>query len=234
MSFASREDLGWDTTVESHLEIDEGRKYDFVIAGEHYYTDETGLISSSKANGLVSSGTRIWHARKNSERGGEEVIIKDYWPSEDRDTEDVIHQMIVGDINDPEKKDYFKKHTLSVLAAERVNACGTEDNTRDTILRGHSPNLAALYTFPIPGVESSQNSTYSSVPRISDELVVEFRELVEILKQNQRTDYYHRRHHRIVYNEVAIPYDNLRNTKDMYIVLVDVLKGEYLSCLIIT
>ena len=74
LAFASKEELGWDMTVNTKLE-DGNRLYRFEIDGEYYYTSEEDLISKEKAEGIVDSGTRIWRARKGSREYGEEVVF---------------------------------------------------------------------------------------------------------------------------------------------------------------
>lgn len=223
MAFASKEELGWDMTTKAKFE-NGNRLYDIEISGEHYYTSENEMISGDKADGLVSSGTRVWRARKGSREHGDEVVIKDYWHGEERDTEDAIYEMILEDISDTEKREYFRTHTLSPIASERVQACGTDDHTKDTILRGQSPDLSMPFQFPVPPSHGSFKSTVTSIPGMESAVNMQYRKFMDALKRNKRVKYYHRFHHRIVYGEVAIPYYKLRNTSDMYTVLIDVLK----------
>ena len=229
LAFANKEELGWDMTVNTKLE-DGNRLYRFEIDGEYYYTREEDLISKEKAEGIVSSGTRIWRARKGSREYGEEVVIKDYWHGEERQTEDRIHDMICNDVNDPEKREYFRTHTLSPIAWGRVKAFDTEDHTRNTILRGQSPDLSSPFEFPVPPSQGSFRTTVNSKSvksRNSSETRKQYRQFIAALEKNRRSQYYHRYHYRIVYKEVAVPYYKLRNTRDMYTVLIDVLMSKW-------
>ena len=47
-------------------------------------------------------------------------IIKDYWPAEDHDSEDVIYRLICDDIVKTSEKSIFISSTLTPIASERV------------------------------------------------------------------------------------------------------------------
>ena len=81
LSFASKEDLGWDMSIKPTLNaINDERLYSIEVGGEYYHTSESDMISGEKADGLVTSATRIWKAKRD--RDGTDVIIKDFWPSD--------------------------------------------------------------------------------------------------------------------------------------------------------
>ena len=114
------------------------RLYSIEVGGEYYHTSESDMISGEKADGLVTSATRIWKAKRD--RDGTDVIIKDFWPSDERETEDAIREKILDDIEGSKKRKFFRRHTLKPISAGRVKCNGKDDHTKDTILRGHPPN----------------------------------------------------------------------------------------------
>ena len=134
--------------------------------------------------------------------------------------------MILDDIKDAEKRQFFIEHTLNPIAAESVMACGKEDHTEKTILRGESPDGSISYKFPVPLNQASYKGKSANLPGMEELLKTEGRRLVRELEKNKRARYYHRKHHRIVYKEVATPFYKIRNTKEMYIVIVDALKSK--------
>ena len=101
---------------------------------------------------------------------------------------------------------------------------GKDDHTKDTILRGHSPDTTESHTIPNQTSRKSKGTISAGVAAESDDdSQPRSRELV----RNQRTKYYHRHHYRIAYKEVAVPYCKLRNTDDMITVIIDAVKSEY-------
>ena len=49
------------------------------------------------------------------------------------------------------------------------------------------------------------------------------------LERNRRTKYSHRNYYRIVFEEVATPFDKIDNIKDILLVIKDVLHSKYLK-----
>ena len=230
LSFASKEDLGWDMSIKSTLDtINNERLYDIEVGGEYYHTSESNMIFDEKADDLVTSATRIWKAKRASD--GADVIIKDFWPSDERETEDKIRIMILEDIKDAEKRRFFEEHTLNSISAGRVKCNGRDDHTKDTILRGHFPYINKMHDTSIASSQSSRKSegckSNSGTPGIVAETKDDSQPLSRELERNQRTKYYHRYHYRIAYKEVAAPYDELQKTNAMIKVIIDAVKSEY-------
>ena len=77
LSFANKEDPGWDMSIKSTLDATNNeRLYDIKVGGEYYHTSGSNMIFDEKADGLVTSATRIWKAKRDT--GGADVIIKDF------------------------------------------------------------------------------------------------------------------------------------------------------------
>ena len=202
------------------------RLYDIEVGGQHYHTSESDMIFGEKADDLVTSATRVWKAKRDTDRA--DVIIKDFWPDDERETEDIIRIMILEDIKDAEKRQFFEEHTLNPISAGRVKCNGRDDHTKDTILRGHSPDTAESHTIPNQTSRKSKGNRFARVtPGVAAETEDDNQPLSQELVRNTRTKYYHRYHYRIVYKEVAIPYYKIRNTDDMITVIIDAVRSEY-------
>ena len=51
LSFASKEDLGWDMSIKSTLNAtNDEQLYDIEVGGQHYHTSESEVISDEKAD----------------------------------------------------------------------------------------------------------------------------------------------------------------------------------------
>ena len=228
LSFASKEDLGWDMSIKSTLDAaNHERLYDIEVGGEHYHTSESDIVFGEKADDLVTSATRIWKAKRDTD--GADVIIKDFWPDDERETEDNIRRMILKDIKGSKKRKFFKKHTFNPISAGRVKCNGKDDHTKDTILRGHSPYTGKTHKIPIARSQSTRKSRRSKSVRATPGVAAAIGDnrLHRELEQNKRTKYYHRYHYRIAYKEVAVPYYKIRNTDDMMTVIIDAVESEY-------
>ena len=227
LSFASKEDLGWDMSIKSTLDATKNKRlYDIEVGGEYYHTSESNMIFDEKADDLVTSATRIWKAKRDT--GGADVIIKDFWLDDERETEDNIRRMILENIKDAEKRQFFEEHTLNSISAGRVKCNGRDDHTRDTILRGHTVESHNISITPSRSSRKSQgNKSVRVTPGVAAETEDNAQPLSRELVRNTRTKYYHRYHYRIAYKEVAVPYYKLRNTDDMITIIIDAVESEY-------
>ncbi|PAV16415.1 hypothetical protein PNOK_0803500 [Pyrrhoderma noxium] len=198
--------------------------YDIEVGGEYYHTSESNLVFDEKADDLMTSATRIWKAKRDT--GGADVVIKDFWPDDERETEDNIRRMILKDIKDPKKRKFFKKHTLNPISAGRVKCNGKDDHTKDTILRGRSPDTTESHKIPTSSCLSLSKSKggNSTTPGVATEMKDDTQLLSRELERNQPTKYHHRYHYRIAYKEVTVPYYKLRKTNAMIKVIIDAVK----------
>ena len=144
------------------------------------------------------------------------------------DSEDDIQKMISEDIIDPDEREIFKRSTLTVVASGRVQVGGQDDHTRDTILHGKSPTQAYQVT-PSDEFEEEQaefvirksGKYWREACRIPSSLSFQLAQL------QQFGIFFHRYHHRVVYKEVATPFNKLHNLEDMVLVLSQSVEGMY-------
>ena len=311
--------MGWDSTMSSEYKNND-RIFDIEICGNHYKTSSSNIVFQHDDDDMCSAATRIYKAfRAGDIEEKEELIIKDYWPTELLDTEDIILKEMLNDITDPLERELVERSVLTPISCERVKVNDREDHTKETILRGESPNMS--YKIILPGergetgtfilrgpnsfidlvpTSSTDDSTNSlpsdditdpsssndsakappsddrtkskspppgdrKEPKLSpldkivkspclddnmkslslnsgsdmpfldksieslssDDLVV--REVLPFDDTANRKSYVHRWHYRIVYKQFAIPYEDLRNLKDMTLVLEHTVQGESVS-----
>ena len=162
--YASTDELGWDPTIEAkyvgrrdlkcystkNKKCDNGRRSIVLeIDGKRFKTDSSQVLSDTKANGIYTSATRVYKAfRAEDEDEKEPVIIKDYWPGEMYDTEDVIRQRIVDELSDESEKEIVRNYTLTPIASGRVRVGDCDDHTEQTILRGKGPTMRYKIVLP--------------------------------------------------------------------------------------
>ena len=209
---------------------DKKRRFNIEICGEHFKTSSSDIIFQYDANKICSSGTRIYKAFRATDVEEEQLIIKDYWPTDYSDTEDIRQKKMLDDITDPLERQLVERSILTPISCERVKVGDREDHTKETILRGELPNVACRVVLPL-----ELGETGAFLPLGSDSWV----DLVEdpYLNTNHRPElvnhnkevYINRWHYRIAYKEVAIPYKKLRSLKDMALVIEHAIQGKSVS-----
>ena len=221
--------MGWDPNINPEYKDNE-RILDIEICGEHYKTSTSNIVFQHSDTQFCSSGTRIYKAfRADDIEEKEQLIIKDYWPTDFLETEDIRQKKMLDDITDPLERQLVERSILTPISCERVKVGDREDHTKETILRGELPNGA--YRVVLPWESGETGAFVLEGPSSYVDLIEEpYWNSDHVLegKENKKL-YDHRWHHRIVYKEVAIPYVNLRNLRDMYLVLEHAIQGEFVS-----
>lgn len=211
--FADKVVLGWDPTVAAKYD-GEQRLFDIEVNGNHHKTSSTNILSETKADEIYSSATRIFKVFTGDDKEEKKpVVIKDYWPSDENETEDVVRRKILEDISDADERCLFEKLTLTPIGFRRVKVGNQEDHTERTILRCKGPTDM----FKIRASDSEAGSKSSSSlesEEYKEEVNEQTQELYRGLVRNQRRTYFHRWHFK------------LRNLDDMLSVLVSAMKGK--------
>ena len=208
--YASKEELGWDTSITARLEEkskeeqkeeqkregeDWTRYYSINVNGEEVTTDSKSVISDLKANGFIGPGTRIFKAKLAATN--QDVVLKDYWPLKifkpESETRDRITLALLKD----DDGSFADTHILKPILYGKVRVNGEEDHTKKMILRG-------------------------DICHSSDSFVEQFRKR-ELERYNDRS------HYRIVFKEVATPIDEIDNVEDLLLVVSDMLRSKYLN-----
>ena len=221
--------MGWDSTMNSAYK-DKKRIFNIEICGEYFKTSSSDIIFQYDANKICSSGTRIYKAFRATDVEEEQLIIKDYWPTDFLETEDIRQKKMLDDITDPLERQLVERSILTPISCERVKVGDREDHTKETILRGELPNRACRVVLP-----SELGETGAFLPLGSDSWVDLVEEPYsntnhrpELVNHNKEV-YINRWHYRIAYKEVAIPYKNLRSLKDMALVIEHAIQGKSVS-----
>lgn len=227
--FSEKSDLGWDSTIEDSYD-GEKRMYIFNVSGKLYFSSTADIVIDVEAEGLYSTGTRIFKVYRESDKKKERpMILKDYWPAEVYDTEVNIRSRILTEITDSNEHELVKNALLTPDTFENVKVEGREDHTEEVILRGRSPT--GIYKFEAPQDKvgrrkNSEKYLCTGVPFADNE------ESQTESKENAprgSSPICHRKHCRIVYREDAKPYHKLENIKDMILVLEQSIKGRFYS-----
>ena len=227
--FADKTEVGWDPTIDSEYKDNE-RIFDIKICGKHYKTSTSNIVFQYDDIDMCSTATRIYKAfRADDIEEKEQLIIKDYWPTDFLETEDIRQKKMLDDIIDPLERQLVERSILTPISCERVKVGDREDHTKETILRGELPDRACRVVLPL-----ELGETGSLLPLGSGSWV----DLVEDPYSNtdprlEGTDdketYINRWHYRIAYKEVAIPYNDLRSLKDMALVIEHAIQGKSVS-----
>ena len=131
----------------------------------------------------------------------------------------------MNDITDLDDRDYVDKHVLSFLAYEQVKMDDVVDHTERVILRDKSPDYSQKSKFLTP-TEVADDGKSVRVNKGAQEGVDDTHKCPILYEDDQKESNPHRTHYRILYNEVAIPFYELTNSKDILIVLIDVIESE--------
>ncbi|KIP01905.1 hypothetical protein PHLGIDRAFT_321572 [Phlebiopsis gigantea 11061_1 CR5-6] len=148
ISFASEQELGWDTSIplyEPSLRIGKPQYNIAVRDGEKGTTKPfrtRRLISNIGADPLSGRGTRVWEAIELGGEDGEEMsgtgstcVLKDFWVDNDRMREGAILAQIPVDANargpESDEKRTMDNCVLNVLTYGDVHVDGDPDKTRN-------------------------------------------------------------------------------------------------------
>ena len=193
------------------------------IDGREITTDSDSVISEFKAKGLIGSGARIYKARLTTNK--KDVVLKDFWLLDGRDPEPKIRDQIKSAITRDDDKSFADSHILKPIAHGDVQVNGENDHTKKVQLRGQSQDMSKQFNLPLPDKEGGvKASTLGSKGAQSHD-----RRIAVELERNLKAGYPHRSHYRIIFEEVATPFDEIDNIKDMLLVLIDVLHSKSLK-----
>ena len=151
--FSDKEALGWDQTIEAKY-IGGERVYDMIISGQHYVSSTSDVLMELKAEGIYTTGTRIFKAYEKSDVERENpLIVKDYWPAVVYDTEVKTRRRILKSIQDSVERELVENGLLTSITWENVKVGKRKDHTEKVILRGRTPT--DIYTFQSPPEKTS-------------------------------------------------------------------------------
>ncbi|KAL5496159.1 hypothetical protein ACEPAH_3076 [Sanghuangporus vaninii] len=211
LCFASREELGWDPTVESVRSDSGDREYIIEVNGRKYMTQKA--IANSKAHALSSSGTRVWEVIDIETR--ESRVLKDTWMESDRETEGEIYRTILDDVQRKygiRIRRFVASHLFTPTDDCLVCVKGKTDYTVDIMTRNCARPVYRFFYLTIDK-PSSWTRGYVGPPGAHD---------IDSFQIMQPKEYPHRMHYRIVFAETAKPVYTTETLSDAFLVLREV------------
>ncbi|KAJ6511309.1 hypothetical protein C8R47DRAFT_1064903 [Mycena vitilis] len=157
LSFATPEQLGYDTSMSCLIDESGSAQFRLALNGATYITKQ--LLSDNHSDSICGRGTRVWDAYREDDHDRVSVAIKDLWTSLDVVPEGTqlldLHARLhtLEDPGTPRPPgDYF----LTVVSHGFIQtADGVDDHTVDVMLRGHS--------FQVSGTNHSPRKHYRIV-----------------------------------------------------------------------
>ncbi|KAF5334538.1 hypothetical protein D9611_013808 [Ephemerocybe angulata] len=156
LSCASREQLGFDTTVVQGMEANE--RYFRYAVGDKWYRTLGDPLEDSGAFYLIGRGVRVWTVRQCDENGeflsDEHNVLKEAWQWDENPTEKQIQEDKLHSLAD--------KSNISLVDAQ-AKLSKVADQTLTSTLRRPSEGQQILFTErpvnPIPGASQAQRSS---------------------------------------------------------------------------
>lgn len=222
-SYASKIQLGYDKTIK-RVDVNGHTRYKIKANGKWWVTLKD--LSSIRALRVMSRGTRVWEVcpwDMRLHQNPPTKVIKDFWLDRDAESEEAIQTKIfnmfnkvndVGDISDA--KDYF----MSIEKDEVVRQDNTDDTTEDLdcyeMFYLEDPKAAAQ-------AEALQRGTVTPITGHSVALPKPTLPRLRLYRGKV--------HRRIIFTEVGIALDDLRDHHKYFGALIDAARGECSDCL---
>lgn len=220
IAFATKEELGWDPTINPFVRDNGERAYRVTVDNEAYGTEQ---VLSESADALVSQATRVWRVRHVT--SGESHVLKDVWVEDDRDLEHEIREAILQDIAakyGADVREGVESHLLTPVAHCLVRVHGEPDHTTSIMMRGHTPSMRRRLKVRVKIATSQEELDQTEASEPLRQLKAPFPHCLH------RRKVYRRRHYRIVFKEVAEDLYDVKSLSDTFLVLRDVTKGASL------
>ncbi|KAL5479069.1 hypothetical protein ACEPAI_2357 [Sanghuangporus weigelae] len=216
-AFASKEELGWDTTIQAVVGNDGKRAYHIDIDGDKYETVQ--ILSDIGADGLLSRATRVWIVRLIGTASL--FVLKDIWVDDERSLEHTIHRMILDDIEvkfGTDGRNEAAAHLVTPVAHCLVHINGVLDHTTTVMMRGLLPPLDKKYCFKVKQQHKNDPGTTSvGIPLVLTSL----RELKSRIQESQHI---HRIHYRVTFEEIGDPIYKQVSLPRVFLILRDCTK----------
>ena len=245
-SFASHAELGYDPTFRRNV-IHDAIVYEYMVHDEAkgrdvWYRTVGDVLFNTRAYRLMGRAIRVWKVVEldvNEEPFGEEMVLKDYWITEDSKTEGQIQEEIfkaadkeLGKDNDPAN---FKKYFMSIRHDTIVKMKAGADTTG---LHLHCDGkLNVPYTEHPLRLSSLAKPT---PPQIKDSCHASIRGSRPVTSpdagkhdtpKGAPQPFEPRKHARLVFQEVGIPLYQVMDHKILFGCLHDATQGRYFAIL---
>ncbi|KAL5496161.1 hypothetical protein ACEPAH_3078 [Sanghuangporus vaninii] len=225
LAFASKEELGWDTTVRPFTRRDGSRAYRIDVGDEIYETLE--VVSKSSADELVGHSTRVWIVH----RQGSDVprVLKDVWIEEDQKPEHFIREILLHEVKEKygaEARQEMASHLLTPVAHCLVRVNGKEDHTGNVMMRGYTPTFKDKYRVNVENLGKCNDDDMNPSTEIGIGNLRRGNLKDPLNWYNPVRRILHRKHYRIVFEEVAESLRAVQNMADAFTVLSDSTKDR--------
>ena len=211
-AFASDVDMGLDPSVEL-VEIAEGSFYYINVNDARYKT--LTILHYHRPDALLGRGVRVFKVKRVGDPEDQVQVLKDLWLEKNRKPEHQIYEEIIEDVGclySKEDADTIKQYLLTPIDNAIVEVNGIENDTGTSMLRCDKFEFSqdgAQLPIRLPCYDTARCG--NACARSSD------------LEKNCR-----RVHFRVVFKEYATPISRVMMMRDVFAVLVDLMKGRSL------
>jgi len=232
LSFASLEELGFDTTVTRLLSLDGSLAFIYATENNKYYRTIDCPLSEHGAFALLSRGVRVWKVKQCSQNGtflekdGTTHVLKDCWIFDDVKNEKEMQEMVLDKLGQKgsDGAEFVKKHLLTIIDCGTVVVGGRPDKT--TAVPGGTISILNLSDTRTAGTSRSQTKPAHPRPQ-------SIRAPVHGAEGNQSqndTKFRHhcRKHVRMVFEECCITFYEISNYDILIKATIPLVKGEQL------
>ncbi|KAL5525386.1 hypothetical protein ACEPAF_9256 [Sanghuangporus sanghuang] len=214
-AFASKDELGWDSTIRPIIKSDGKRAYHIDVDGQTYETMK--VLADDAAEELVSHATRVWSATHLD--SGELFVLKDVWIEDDRDLEHCIREKLLYDIEDKYGADVRKEvasHLLTPVANWLVFDGNKQDHTTSNMMRGFSPSFRQTFKVDIRTLRARNDDGIDTLPCTDREDM-----RCPLPWYNPVRKIFGRKHYRVVFKEVTTALHTINDFASSFIALSD-------------
>ena len=225
LTFASREELGWDRTITPvPMGASDGiRQYVITVDGVEYHTVE--VLSDYSADTIVGRATRVWKVKDAS---GTEFVLKDVWAETDRKLEHELREEILRAIPE-ENREKVADHLLTPLKHWLVEASDQVDHTTNVAMRKQGPSFRRFFALVFKKIPATEKMPSGLGPSAASDREARSERIEQPKSRNygpgDRQVLHERQHYRIVFKEVATPLFSVSFLSQVFTVLADVAEG---------
>ncbi|KAL5520234.1 hypothetical protein ACEPAG_9447 [Sanghuangporus baumii] len=224
LSFASKEDLGWDPTIRPLIRQGRRRAYSIQVGGKTFQTEE--VLSDVAADNLLSNATRVWRGTESGSQNP--VIVKDLWIDASRCPEHLNYQAMLNDVEarfGVAVREDVASHFLTPIVFGNAFVDGREDHTTDVMMRGFNLSYKQQLTLEDKKRENDEKKRSVNHPIASD-LIRQQAQNVKLTEAEFTSRFLiARKHYRIVFKEVAVNIHHITSLSDVFVVLRDSVKA---------
>ncbi|TCD60211.1 hypothetical protein EIP91_010547 [Steccherinum ochraceum] len=231
VSFASRAELGYDPTVK-RVAINNEIAYEYTVVGKqgkkHVFRTVEHALFSHQSHRILGRATRIWKVREVNAKGefiSPEHVLKDYWMSQNSKTEGNIQAEILEAARKARAEkgvssDDISKHFMHILHDTVVRIGGKQDSSLSYLPNFHMPPETCGTL--VLQLNITRNPTKAQISKSHNGSIAGNHPAMTPPSGNGDWPmlagryYEHRKHCRLVFEEVGTPLYKLRNHRTIF------------------